>query len=53
MNWEWAMKRARQLSVIFQVRYRVYGVSTKLEAEDGALILWMYTYERVNPGVLD
>jgi len=53
MNWEWAMKRARQLSVLFQVRYRVHGVPTKLESTDGIPILWMYTYERVSPGAFD
>lgn len=51
MSWEWAMKRARYLSVLFGCRYRVYG-----DPEEIGLIgtserfhIWVYRVERIEP----
>lgn len=43
MNWEWAVRRARQLSVIFNCRYTVYG--TKHDMGNGIQV-WMYLFRR-------
>lgn len=42
MNWTWALRRARQLSILFERRYRVRAV---LEDCEG-IPVWMYHVER-------
>ena len=41
MNWETAMRRARVLSIIFELRYRVTG-----HRDHGG---WSYGLERISP----
>lgn len=45
MNWEWAMRRARQLSWIFLCRYKVYGTRHVMGP---GFHVYVYEFKRVD-----